>query len=66
MSVLNRDHCSASYIHYEVGDRESRPWGTWEVLATGDGYTVKRISVLPGHRGARFNITSIARSIGPS
>jgi mannose-6-phosphate isomerase len=50
MSVLNRDHRSASYIRYEVGDRDSRPWGTWEVLATGDGYTVKRISVLPGHR----------------
>jgi len=50
MSVLNTDHRSASYIRYEVGDRDSRPWGTWEVLATGDRYTVKRISVLPGHR----------------
>ena len=53
MSVLNTDHRSASYIHYEVGDRDSRPWGTWEVLATGHCYTVKRISVLPGHRLSR-------------
>src|SRR6266699_4228668 len=50
MSVLNTDHHSASCIQYEVGDRDSRPWGTWEVLATGDRYIVKRISVLPGQR----------------
>jgi len=50
MSVLNTDHCSASHIRYAVGERDSRPWGTWEVLATGDRYTVKRIKVLPGHR----------------
>jgi mannose-6-phosphate isomerase-like protein (cupin superfamily) len=26
------------------------PWGTWEVLADGPGYKVKRITVNPGHR----------------
>ena len=50
MSVLNTDHCSASHIRYAVGERDSRPWGTWEVLAIGDRYTVKRICVLPGQR----------------
>jgi len=50
MSVLNTDHCSASHIRYAEGERDSRPWGTWEVLAIGDRYTVKRIKVLPGQR----------------
>ena len=27
-----------------------RPWGTYEVLASGHGYQVKRLSVLPGKR----------------
>ncbi len=44
------EHDSASPVRYVVGERDSRPWGTWEVLATGDRYTVKRIRVLPGHR----------------
>ena len=50
MSVLNTDHRTASCTRYEIGDRDSRPWGTWEVLATGDRYTVKRLNVLPGQR----------------
>src|SRR5215472_7374560 len=50
MSVLNTDHRSASNIHYAIGERDTRPWGTWEVLATGERYTVKRIHVLPGER----------------
>jgi mannose-6-phosphate isomerase-like protein (cupin superfamily) len=50
MSILNTDHRSASNIRYAIGERDTRPWGTWEVLATGDRYTVKRISVLPGER----------------
>ncbi len=50
MSILNTDHQSASNIRYAVGERDSRPWGTWEVLAIGDRYTVKRIRVLPGQR----------------
>lgn len=35
---------------YAVGERDTRPWGTWEVVATGDGHVVKRISVIPGAR----------------
>jgi len=31
-------------------DFEVRPWGTWQVLDTGDGWKVKRIEVRPGHR----------------
>lgn len=27
-----------------------RPWGTYEVLASGRGYQVKRLTVLPGKR----------------
>lgn len=34
-------------ITYKVGDSDTRPWGTWEVLAVGDNYIVKRIQVLP-------------------
>ncbi len=41
---------SASPVRYVLGEWDSRPWGTWEVLATGDRYTLKRIKVLPGHR----------------
>jgi mannose-6-phosphate isomerase-like protein (cupin superfamily) len=37
-------------VRYAVGERDSRPWGTWEVLATGVGYTLKRIVVNPGER----------------
>ena len=50
MDALNTDPGSTSVIRYAVGERDSRPWGTWEVLATGHCYTVKRISVLPGQR----------------
>lgn len=50
MSALDTDRPSTSVIRYAVGERDSRPWGTWEVLATGEGYTLKRIRVLPGQR----------------
>ena len=33
-------------ISYQVGDSDTRPWGTWEVLAVGTNYIVKRINVL--------------------
>ena len=35
-------------VHYSRGDSDERPWGRWEVLDTGDGFAVKRISVKPG------------------
>ncbi|HWO01629.1 MAG TPA: phosphomannose isomerase type II C-terminal cupin domain [Blastocatellia bacterium] len=31
-------------------NKDERPWGSFEVLAEGDGYKVKRIEVEPGHR----------------
>jgi CMP-N-acetylneuraminic acid synthetase/mannose-6-phosphate isomerase-like protein (cupin superfamily) len=31
-------------------ENEERPWGAFEVLAAGEGYKVKRITVLPGKR----------------
>ena len=30
--------------------KDSRPWGSWEILAETPGYKVKRIIVLPGKR----------------
>ena len=33
---------------YEAGASDERPWGTWQVLATGHGYAVKEIVVNPG------------------
>jgi mannose-6-phosphate isomerase-like protein (cupin superfamily) len=37
-------------MRYAVGERDTRPWGTWEVVATGDDHVVKRITVVPGAR----------------
>ena len=34
---------------YKRGDKDTRPWGTWEVLDAGDGFCVKRICVTPGN-----------------
>jgi mannose-6-phosphate isomerase-like protein (cupin superfamily) len=35
-------------VTYRRGDSDERPWGRWEVLDTGDGFAVKRITVNPG------------------
>ena len=35
---------------YQVGQRDERPWGTWEIVAIGVNYAVKRIVVRPGQR----------------
>jgi mannose-6-phosphate isomerase-like protein (cupin superfamily) len=35
---------------YIVGQRDERPWGSWEIIAAGPGYAVKRIVVNPGKR----------------
>ncbi|MFO1071228.1 MAG: phosphomannose isomerase type II C-terminal cupin domain [Geminicoccaceae bacterium] len=35
-------------VIYQRGDHDLRPWGRWEVLETGDGFAVKRITVNPG------------------
>ena len=34
---------------YQIGASSNRPWGRWAVLAAGDGFVVKEISVNPGH-----------------
>jgi mannose-6-phosphate isomerase len=33
-----------------VSESAERPWGSWHVLAEGEGYKVKRIEVLPHSR----------------
>ena len=35
-------------VTYRRGDHDDRPWGRWEVLDTGEGFAVKRITVKPG------------------
>lgn len=37
-------------VRYAIGERGERPWGVWEVLATGDHYAVKRLVIKPGAR----------------
>lgn len=34
-------------VAYKTGDKDTRPWGTWEVLDAGENYIVKRIVVFP-------------------
>lgn len=35
-------------VRYARGQADDRPWGRWEVVDTGERFTVKRISVKPG------------------
>ncbi len=35
-------------VLYQVGDKDSRPWGTWEVIGVGKNYIVKKICVEAG------------------
>lgn len=37
-------------VCYRVGDHDIRPWGTWEVIAAGENYVVKKIVVLSGQQ----------------
>ena len=50
-------------MRYAVGERDTRPWGTWEVVATGDGHVVKRITVVRAH-ACRYSAIATARSTG--
>ena len=34
-------------VTYKVGEKDTRPWGTWEVIDAGENYIVKRIVVFP-------------------
>ena len=45
---MGRLSVSTSVNEYEAGASDERPWGTWRVLAIGDGYAVKEIVVKPG------------------
>ena len=33
-----------------IGESDTRPWGSWQILDEGDGFKVKRIEVLPHSR----------------
>ncbi len=37
-----------SLVSYTIGDNDTRPWGTWEVLGVGRSHIVKMITVKPG------------------
>ena len=37
-------------VCYHVGDKDVRPWGTWEVIAAGSNYIVKKIVVMPNQQ----------------
>lgn len=41
---------AASAVLTYVTATELRPWGSFTVLETGNGYKIKRIEVKPGHR----------------
>ncbi|MBP5398845.1 MAG: phosphomannose isomerase type II C-terminal cupin domain [Alphaproteobacteria bacterium] len=32
---------------YQIGDKDTRPWGTWEVLSCGENFCIKKIIVNP-------------------
>ena len=36
--------------NYKRGEKDTRPWGTWEVLDCGETFCVKRIKVTPGSK----------------
>jgi mannose-6-phosphate isomerase-like protein (cupin superfamily) len=35
---------------YAIGQSDNRPWGSWDVVDTGEQFAVKRIQVSPGKR----------------
>jgi mannose-6-phosphate isomerase-like protein (cupin superfamily) len=49
MTDMQRVEPAANNDKSHVGDLAQRPWGHWEVLAIGEGYKVKRLTVKP-HR----------------
>jgi len=49
-AVLSPVPTRGNVVRYAPGERDQRPWGTWEVLAVGSGYTLKRIEVFAGQR----------------
>lgn len=49
-AVRSQARSGDNVVRYHTGERDTRPWGTWEVLATGPSYTLKRIVVHVGQR----------------
>ena len=37
-------------VQYQIGDADIRPWGTWKVIAIGEGYICKEICIMPKQR----------------
>ena len=35
------------HINYKIGDKDIRPWGTWETIDIGETYIIKKIIVNP-------------------
>ncbi|HUZ66650.1 MAG TPA: phosphomannose isomerase type II C-terminal cupin domain [Beijerinckiaceae bacterium] len=48
--VLSHSPSGDGLVRYSAGERDTRPWGTWEVVAVGPNYTLKRIEVRAGQR----------------
>ena len=34
-------------VNYKIGEKDIRPWGSWETIDVGENYIVKRIKVNP-------------------
>ena len=34
-------------VNYKIGEKDTRPWGSWETIDVGANYIVKRIEVNP-------------------
>ena len=48
--VQGRAPSRQAAVRYSIGERDTRPWGSWEVVAIGPNYTLKRIEVSAGAR----------------
>ena len=49
-AALAQSSCDVDEVCYRLGQSGARPWGSWQVLAVGPRYIVKRVEVLPGGR----------------
>ena len=45
---ISNEHKANSPFTHPVGHREEKVWGSWEILAQGDGYQIKRLVFKPG------------------
>lgn len=49
-AVLSSAPLSVNVVRSAPGERETRPWGNWEVVAVGPNSTSKRIEIHAGQR----------------